>query len=369
MAEKENDFSIFGDSLLSNKMFTDNEEDNLIDPETLKEQLESLDNNDTDDKSEDVSLEVDSTKSVEKQDVQEITNLEDIEEIEITEDNIPVVVEFFSDKFAEELGWEFGEGEKPKSMEELVSYMENIISSNSKPNYASSEVEELDEFIKRGGNIKDYYSTVLNNDFDVNSIDLSKESNQKLVIKENLRNKGYSELRINKLIDRYEESSILEDEAADAIEEVKETRVKNKAVMLEQVKQHEVEQIKQQKEFVDNVDKTIKSLSDIRGVKIPETDKNKLMEYIFKPTNDGRTQYQKDYNSNLKNLIESAYFTMKGDKLVEQIEKKAASDTTKKITLKLRSTGKSTKNTTSDIDSSGKINKLWDIASSKLGNF
>ena len=57
-------------------------------------------------------------------------------------------------------------------------------------------------------------------------------------------------------------------------------------------------------------------MDSIYGIEIPEKDKRALLEYIFKPDAEGVTKYQKDYAKSLKNLITSAYFTMKGDSFV-----------------------------------------------------
>jgi hypothetical protein len=49
------------------------------------------------------------------------------------------------------------------------------------------------------------------------------------------------------------------------------------------------------------------------------------------------SQYQKDFNENLsKNLIESAYFTMKADALISNAEKKGESSAADKLRNLLR---------------------------------
>ena len=54
-----------------------------------------------------------------------------------------------------------------------------------------------------------------------------------------------------------------------------------------------------------------------------EVEKKQLLNDIFKADQSGQTQYQKLYSENLaKNLIESAYFTIKGDTIIEAIQKK-----------------------------------------------
>jgi len=53
------------------------------------------------------------------------------------------------------------------------------------------------------------------------------------------------------------------------------------------------------------------------------------------------SQYQKDFNENLsKNLIESAYFTMKADALISNAEKKGESSAAEKLRKMLRHTSK-----------------------------
>ena len=383
----ENVKATFGgfDALVGNFLSKDSEEKRIgqeseptVDPEDIKREMEALDNPEEDESEKsDPAENKKSTKKVEEQEDEieeeeestEETSTstnpdgdeEDIEELEL--------VTAFADLFAEELGWEFGEDEKPTNAKELVKYMQNIIETNSEPKYASDEIKELDEFVKEGGNLRDFYSKVYTPEINLDKIDLEKESHQKLVIQSNLKHKGYSEARIEKLIARYEEAGSLEDEAKDSYEEEQEFEKKSKKELLEQTKKQADESMKEQLKFVQNVEEIIKSSPTIRGIDISEKDKKSLMEYIFKPEADGTTKYQKDYSSNLKNLVESAYFTMKKDTLVQQIEKKASTDAIKNLKLKLKTKGKTTKNSVSEENYDTKVAKLWEMASEKLTTF
>jgi len=74
-----------------------------------------------------------------------------------TDTNESSVVTGFFDAMSEKLGWEFDEEEeKPKTAEELIEYFQKVIEEESKPTYYSEEVEALDNFVKQGGNLKDY---------------------------------------------------------------------------------------------------------------------------------------------------------------------------------------------------------------------
>jgi len=54
------------------------------------------------------------------------------------------------------------------------------------------------------------------------------EANQKAVLKEYLKEKGIASEKINKRITRYEDLGALEDEATDALEELKEIKTAKK---------------------------------------------------------------------------------------------------------------------------------------------
>ncbi len=380
-------FDVLVDEFLSSsgspkKMDTEDNE-SVVDPEDIKKEMESLDiktpskkkdsegsandKNKNDikipDKNEEESDEDEDLddESEEESDEEGVSGEEeeDIEEVEL--------VTAFSDLFAAELGWEFAEGEKPQSTKDIVKFMRDIIETNSQPKYASNEIKELDDFVKQGGRTEDFFKRLYSTEVNIDNINIEKESNQKLIIRENLRNRGYSEARIDKLITRYEENGALEDEAKDSLEEVKEYREKTRRELLDDQKKLDEQNTREQLKFIQNVEEIIKNAKDIRGIPISDKDRNGLIEYIFKPEQDGATKYQKDYASNLNNLVESAYFTMKKDTFVKQIEKQASTNAIKDLKLKLKTKGKSTKNAASDQEEGGtKVMKLWELASRDL---
>lgn len=281
------------------------------------------------------------TKSTSKKNKQET---EEAEEEEENEEESSQVTALF-DAIAEELSWEFTEEEeedKPKTVEELVNYFKDVINEQSKPEYASEEVAKLDEFVRNGGRLEDYFT--VSTDIDFENIDMDDENNQKLVLKELLAKKGYSDKQITKKIERFEDAGVLEDESKDAIEELQEIAEKEKEKLLEDQKKQKEEIMQRQQKFFDDVVGEIKSLDNIRGIKIPPKDKKELLAYIFKADANGKTQYQKDYSKSVRNLIESAYFTMRGDTLLDAAKKQGTSSAIKNLKNSLRSTSVS-KNT------------------------
>ena len=309
--------------------------------ETVEEEEEEEEVEEEEEETEEEIVEEKKTKSTSKKNKQET---EEVEEEEENEEESSQVTALF-DAIAEELSWEFTEEEeedKPKTVEELVNYFKDVINEQSKPEYASEEVAKLDEFVRNGGRLEDYFT--VSTDIDFENIDMDDENNQKLVLKELLAKKGYSDKQITKKIERFEDAGVLEDESKDAIEELQEIAEKEKEKLLEDQKKQKEEIMQRQQKFFDDVVGEIKSLDNIRGIKIPPKDKKELLAYIFKADANGKTQYQKDYSKSVRNLIESAYFTMRGDTLLDAAKKQGTSSAIKNLKNSLRSTSVS-KNT------------------------
>lgn len=282
----------------------------------------------------------------------------------IDDDDDSELVGNFFDAMSEELGWEFEEGdEKPKSVPELINYFKTVIEENSKPDFASEEVEALDAYVKQGGDLKKYLQ--IDAELDLDDIDLDDESNQKTVVKMLLKEKGFSSKQIEKKLSKYEDAGLLEDEAQDAIEDLKEIREQRKEQLLkEQEKAHKQYQ-EQQRTFYTNVVDEIKGLKNIRGIAIPEKDKKVLIDYILKPDADGRTKYQKDYaKGGVKNLIESAYFTMNADKLLEAAKREGNNKAVERFRNSLKSTSVSSKSKQAQTGSNDE--PIWFSAARKL---
>jgi len=206
----------------------------------------------------------------------------------------------------------------------------NEVYSDKTPNYANDTVREIDEFVRNGGDINAYFNTVkVNEDFE--DIDLEEIDNQKKVLGEFLRRKGFNESQIKKRIDRYEDADVLEDEAYDAYETLRDM-ISNEKEELVKSQAEKAKQIEEaNKKYAETIMTEINALQDVRGIKVPEKDRKELIDYIFKVESDGYTKYQKDYSKSVKNLIESAYFTMKGDALIDNAKKSGQSDAVKRL--------------------------------------
>lgn len=272
------------------------------------------------------------------------------------------IISFF-DSISERLGWEDVEDdEKPKTAEELVEYFQEVIEENSVPQYASEEVEALDKFVKNGGNLRDYFQ--IDEELDLEDFEIEdNEVNQKLILKEFLKEKGFNNKQIDKKLTKYEDAGLLEDEATDALEALRDIREQKKQQLLEEQEKSAKELKKRQQDYFNSVVTEIKGMDNIRGIKIPQKDKQALLEYIFKPTADGKTQYQKDYSKSVKNLLESAYFTMKGDTLLKAAKSEGSTAAINKFKNSLSKTGVSRKTRRQDNTST---ESMWDSFARQL---
>ena len=283
-------------------------------------------------------------------------------ETEETDDDTNAVSAFFG-VMAEKMGWELDEeDEVPSTPEELVDYFQSVIEENSVPQYASEEVEALDNFVKNGGNLRDYFE--IDGELDLEEISIEDdEVNQKLVVKEFLKEKGFNAKQIEKKLSKYEDAGLLEDEAEDALEALKEIKEQKKQQLLKDQENQAKAAAKRQQEYFNSVVNEIKGMDDIRGIKIPEKDKKALLEYIFKPDAEGKTKFQKDWSKSVKNLIESAYFTMKGDTLVKAAEVKGQNAAINKFKNSLNRTGVSRKTKKQDNTST---ESMWNSFARRL---
>lgn len=337
-----------------------------VEKEEIEEDDETEDVDDVEEQEEPTETKPKKSKKKPESKVDEDDNTEEVEDNDTSDDNKSeeVIVNFF-DSLSEQLGWDdVDDEEKPKTAEELIEYFRDVIEENSVPNYASEEVEKLDEFVRNGGNLKDYFS--IDADLDLDNIEVEdNEINQKLIVKEFLKEKGFSTKQIEKKITKYEDAGILEDEATDALEALRDIKAERKEKLLEQQQKQAREAEKQQQEFFQNVVSEIKGMNSIYGIDIPEKDKRALLEYIFKPDADGVTKYQKDYAKSLKNLITSAYFTMKGDSLITIAKQKGRKDALDNFKNSLRGNGVS-KKSKKQIINNDSTSTIWDTFARQL---
>lgn len=250
------------------------------------------------------------------------------------------------DAVGQSLGWNMAdikEEDRPLTVDDLTEYLKEVVNQNSIPQYADERVQKLDEYVKQGGRFEDFYAKQ-QEAISFDNLNMDDESNQKAVVRELLRYNGYTDEQINSKIARYEDADMLAEESEDALDRLKTIRQHELEEASKRQEAYAKQQEEQQRAFFQQVTNDISNLTNIRGIAIPKEDRKALFDYIFKVDQNGMTQYSKDFNQNLsKNLIESAYFTMKADALISSAKTNGESSAAEKLRKMLRH---STKNHT-----------------------
>ena len=252
-------------------------------------------------------------------------------------------VGLFFDALGNSLGWnmdEIDEKDRPLTVDQLTEYMKDVVAENSVPQYADERIQALDEYVKNGGKFEDFYARQ-QEALTLDNIDLEDENNQKAVVRELMKRSGYTDEQINKKISRYEDSDMLYEESEDALDRLKQLRQAEVEEATRQQEEMAKQQEEQSRQFFNTVTNDINSLTNIRGIAIPKEDRKALFDYIFKVDQNGQSQYTKDFNKNLsKNLIESAYFTMKADALISSAKNTGETSAAEKLRKMLRHSAK-----------------------------
>lgn len=332
-------------------------QDSVVEVDTDKETPDDQDGNSEDDKNkgeftvnnDDSDIPEHILNNSEKNDDKDNTDIDDninnSDDSEPSEEEVTEAqqVSALFDAVGESLGWnmkDFNDDDKPVTVDQFTEYLGKVVEQNSVPQYADERIAKLDEYVKNGGKFEDFYAKQQES-LSFENLDLENESNQKSVIRELLKYNGYTDEQINSKISRYEDADMLYDESEDALERLKFIRQQEIEESRKQQEELAKQQEEQNKQFFQNVSQDISSLDSIRGISIPKEDRAALYDYIFKVDQDGISQYQKDFNANLsKNLIESAYFTMKGDTLLSGAKRDGETSAAEKLRKLLRHTSK-----------------------------
>ncbi len=336
--------------------------------EEIEEEVEEIIEEETEEEEEEEDENTDPIETpVEEEENEEEEEGEEISEADDDISDSEIVIPFF-ELFSNELGWKIEDEDKPKDIKELVDLMSGIIESNSKPIYANEEISKMDEFVRNGGNLNEYYQKTVAG-VDVENVDMEKESNQKAVVHEYLKSAtSLSDDKIAKRVSRYDESGTLEEEAEEALEMLKEYKGKQQKKLLKDQDNLKKAKLNEQQKFVTDVQNEIEGMKSINDIPLSIKDKKDLVNYLFKVNADGRTSYQEDYQKSYKNLIVSAYFVKEGDKVFSKVKKSADNKAIKDLKKRIKSKKSNNKNQKPYQSGSSNVFDALDAMSKVLSN-
>lgn len=93
----------------------------------------------------------------------QVDNEDDVEDTEPSSADVNEAqqVGLLFDAVGESLGWNMADIEdedRPLTVDDLTTYLSNVVKENSVPQYADERVQMLDEYIKNGGRFEDFYA-------------------------------------------------------------------------------------------------------------------------------------------------------------------------------------------------------------------
>lgn len=323
----------------------DDFEEEELEEEELEDEEEDSDDDDELTEAEKEAIELKKKNAKKAKDSKDSKKEEDKDDEDGFGDAEPELAEYLQEKLFEKFNLDNSNGEFGtfKSMNDVTDFIEEAIKANSIPEFANEEVANIDTYVRNGGSLADYVKEV-HGTKNLETVNLDDEATQKAIIREDLLNQGMSIERVNKRIERMEDTGILYEEAEDAMESLKEYKAKHQETLLQNQKKIKLEQEKANLDFVKSVETELDAMDNVRGIPLTKTEKDKLYNYMLRPTSEGIPQYHIDYKNHRKNMIESAYFTMMGDKLIKKVETKANSTAAKKLKNKLADKGRRGKN-------------------------
>lgn len=184
------------------------------------------------------------------------------------------------------------------------------------------ENAEVIRAIRNGASLEDAYN-LSQQEVDYESVDLEDANNQANIVGTYLESQGFSEESINRKISSFYKGGTLKEEALEYREKLQKAQEKTKEEFYSNLKKEneeaEARQIEESKEFRESVT----SMRSIGGFDVSEQEANELYDFITKVDKDGKTEFEKQDNDEVRLL--HALFVKNGmnkDKLTKDIVKK-----------------------------------------------
>lgn len=150
---------------------------------------------------------------------------------------------------------------------------------------------QLLEFEAMGGD-PEQFKKVFFPEVDYSKFEIQEEDVdvQKRIISDSLRMKGFSNERITRNLELYEDNGMLLEEAKDALGELSQIQEGQKQQLLEQQEQNYQQMQQQAQEMWNTISETIQKSDALNNIPLPKKDKSKFIDFI---TPDAKTGYSK----------------------------------------------------------------------------
>ena len=215
------------------------------------------------------------------------------EDSSATEEDKPLVLEI-----KDLLGFDLGDGEfedTPEGLVELTKAAGEKIAETQLDELfnALPDVKQYMQFRLQGGDSAQFFNTFYG-EVDYGTLEVKEDdvASQEHLVRQAMALKGFDQEDINDSVTEFRNSGILHSQATKAQKGLAKHQGREKAALIEQQEREAAQAAEQTQNFWQNVEQTVKSNSEFRGIPVSEREKNDLLSFISKPVKEGLSAFQ-----------------------------------------------------------------------------
>ena len=324
------------------------EDPGIFNPELKIQEVDELPENEVVEVKEDepklkADKEEDATEEDPQEQVEETSEVSDSEE-EVEEDSKPLfvfaslqrdagIIDFKDEEFEDSEDWLMSQVEKSVG-NKISEYKENM---PPEIRYLLENYEEgvpLQNLLEMSSKEQTYEA--------LSEANIEKDASlQKALVKDLLARSGWSQERITKKIERYEDSGVLLEEAQDALASLKDIQKAEKENYVEQQKQEQKQRAEAHKQWLEDLNDHIGKKEEILpGFKLSPKDKEQLYKGITKLDKSGKNEIMRMREKDPEFDLKIAYLAtvLKWD--FSAFERQSTTKSTRKLADAIKSTKK-----------------------------
>ena len=208
--------------------------------------------------------------------------------------------------------------------------------------------EQLEKIFAAMPDVKEYYEYRANNgdplkyfeaqqaEVDYNAVDLNNEAHQKRVIVDGMRQQGFGDEDIVRMVESFEDAGILADNAGVYLKQLQATQGQRKEQLIAKQQEQAAQQRAEAEAYWNSVNETIQQ-GNLKGMQIPQRQRGKFYEWMTTPvTEQGYTQRDLDrQNIDQETALAVEYLLYQGFDLKKLASNAAATQKVSSLKSKL----------------------------------
>jgi len=150
---------------------------------------------------------------------------------------------------------------------------------------------KLLEVLEKGGTIEDFQA--INAEIDFSKVDVNNERNQGYLVEDWMKLQGMDDLEIREAVEGYKAAGLLEKQAKFAQKKLHEHQTKTSEDRIKALEEKQQAAEEQAEADAIEFEKKVKGLKEIQGFSLTPKKAEKLYDFITKPGEDGKTEFEK----------------------------------------------------------------------------